>query len=104
MVTQVFDDGDFDLDALDAFLLSDRAPENSMGLSDLDGFLTAIAIGPEPVKPGEWLPVVWGGEDPVYEGEAELKAVHGAIFGRYNEILRLLRELSRSSGWERAAS
>lgn len=35
-----------DLDALDAFLMSDRAPENAMGLSDLDGFLTAIAIGP----------------------------------------------------------
>ena len=33
------------LDALDAFL-SDQSPRDSMMLSDLDGFLTAIAIGP----------------------------------------------------------
>jgi uncharacterized protein len=38
---------DFDLDELDAFLMSDRAPEASMQLSDLDGFLAGIAIGPE---------------------------------------------------------
>ena len=45
--------GPVDLDALDAFLLSDRAPEGSMGLSDLDGFLTAIAVGPGLVLPSE---------------------------------------------------
>ena len=49
-----------DLDALDAFLLSDRTPENCMGLSDLDGFLTAIVIGPELIAPSEWLPIIWG--------------------------------------------
>ena len=42
-----------DLGALDAFLLSDRAPENSMGLSDLDGFLTGIIVGTELVTPSE---------------------------------------------------
>jgi hypothetical protein len=30
---------DFDLEELDAFLMSDRAPEDSMQFSDLDGFL-----------------------------------------------------------------
>ena len=53
--------GPADLDALDALLLSDRAPEEGMGLSDLDGFLTGIAVGPELVMPSEWLPVVWSG-------------------------------------------
>ena len=28
------------LDALDDYLMSDHAPDDSMGLSDLDGFLT----------------------------------------------------------------
>jgi hypothetical protein len=28
------------LKIIDKFLLSDQAPENSMGISDLDGFLT----------------------------------------------------------------
>ena len=50
-----------DLEALDSFLLSDRAPSESMGMSDLDGFLTGIAVGPELVLPSEWLPPIWGG-------------------------------------------
>jgi uncharacterized protein len=82
--------GPVDLDALDAFLLSDRAPEDSMGLSDLDGFLAGIAVGPELVMPGEWLPVVWGGGEPAFEGIDEASTVLGAIMGRHNEIVRAL--------------
>ena len=36
-----------DLDALDDYLMSDHAPDDSMGLSDLDGFLTGVVVGPE---------------------------------------------------------
>jgi hypothetical protein len=36
--------GPIDLDALDDYLLSDHAPDDSMGLSDLDGFLTGIVV------------------------------------------------------------
>ncbi len=75
---------------LDAFLLSDRAPEGSMGLSDLDGFLAGIAVGPELVMPSEWLPVVWGGEEPAFESVDEARSVLGTIMGRYNEIVRAL--------------
>jgi uncharacterized protein len=77
-----------DLEALERFLMSDHSPPNSMMLSDLDGFLTGIAIGPELVLPSEWLPLVWGGEPPEFADESEAKAVLGAIMGRYNEILR----------------
>jgi uncharacterized protein len=73
---------------LDAYLESDRSPPESMLISDLDGFLTAVAIGPELIKPSEWLPVVWGGEQPVFADENEADAVLGAIMNRYNEILR----------------
>jgi uncharacterized protein len=79
-----------DLEVLDRFLMSDRSPPNSMMLSDLDGFLIGIAIGPELVLPSEWLPLVWGGEAPEFADESEAKAVLGAIMGRYNEILRQL--------------
>ncbi len=40
-----------DLDALDAYLMSANAPADSVGLSDLDGFLTGLAVGPELVEP-----------------------------------------------------
>jgi uncharacterized protein len=81
-----------DLDALDRFLSSDRSPPNSMMLSDLDGFLTGIAIGPELVLPSEWLPLVWGGEAPEFVDQDEAKAILGAIMGRYNEILRQIAD------------
>jgi uncharacterized protein len=82
--------GPVDLDALDAFLMSDGAPEDGMGLSDLDGFLTGIVVGPEVIQPSEWLPVVWGGEEPAFESADEARSVLGTIMGRYNEIARAL--------------
>ena len=77
-----------DLDALDEFLLSDRAPADSMELSELDGFLTGLVIGPETIMPSEWLPMVWGGDAPEYDSLEEAQAVLAAIIGRYNEIAR----------------
>jgi uncharacterized protein len=50
--------------------MSDRAPEGCMQLSDLDGFL-GIAIGPELIMPSEWLPVIWGGDEPEFESMEE---------------------------------
>jgi uncharacterized protein len=76
-----------DLEALDRFLMSDRVPEESMLLSDLDGFLTGIAIGPELVKPSEWLPLVFGGDFPAFADPDEGNAILGTIMARYNEIL-----------------
>ena len=81
-------------DALDAYLESDRSPPGSMLISDLDGFLTAVAIGPVLIKPSEWLPVVWGGEQPVFADENEAQAVLGTIMNRYNEIIRDVEQQS----------
>jgi uncharacterized protein len=79
-----------DLDALDDYLMSDHAPDDSMDLSDLDGFLTGIVVGPELILPSEWLPVIWGGKEPVFQTEDEMRTVLGAIMGRYNEIVACL--------------
>jgi uncharacterized protein len=75
-----------DLEALDRYLDSDLSPEDCMGLSDLDGFLTAIVIGPELILPSEWLPVIWGDEEPAFVSDEEMRTVIGTIMGRYNEI------------------
>ncbi len=90
MSETLFSAGPVDLEALDRFLMSDASPENCMQLSDLDGFLTGIAIGPEPVVPSEWLPAIWGSEEPVFESAEQAQTVIGTIMGRYNEILREL--------------
>ena len=78
--------GPIDLDALDDYLMSDHAPDDCMGLSDLDGFLTGIVVGPELILPSEWMPMIWGGDEPLFETEQEMWMVLGTIMGRYNEI------------------
>jgi hypothetical protein len=69
--------GSIDLNALDDYLMSNHAPDDSKGLSDLDGFLTGVVVGPELILPSEWLPVIWGGEEPVFQTEEEVRTVLG---------------------------
>ena len=75
-----------DLGLLDRYLDSGQAPDDGMGLSDLDGFLTGIIVGPELNLPSEWLPVVWGNEEPKFRSAKRAETVIGLIMGRYNEI------------------
>lgn len=70
---------DAELKELESFLLSEQVPEESMTLSELDGLLTALAVGPEVVPPAQWLPVVWQGEGPVFETPNEVERVLGLI-------------------------
>jgi uncharacterized protein len=42
------------------------------------------------ILPSEWLPVIWGDEEPDFETEAEMRTVLGTIMGRYNEIIACL--------------
>ena len=42
-------------------------------LSDLDGFLTGIALRPELVMPSEWLPIIFGGDVPEFADEVEAR-------------------------------
>jgi uncharacterized protein len=81
------------LDQLDTWLSSDRAPPDGMMLSDLDGFLAGLIVGPEFIHPEEWLPRVWGDPNLVEPpGPRGQRAVQ-AIVNRHNEIaLQLLDE------------
>jgi uncharacterized protein len=76
-----------DLDALNEYLLSDDSPPDCMDLSQLDGFLAGVLVGPEMIVPSEFLPVVWGGAQPKFADAAEAETILGSILGRYNEIL-----------------
>lgn len=81
-----------DLEPLDRFLMSDQSPPDCMLLSDLDGFLTGLVVGPELILPSEWLPVVWGGDEPEFDSLEQAQTVLGAIMARYNDIARGLEE------------
>jgi uncharacterized protein len=82
---------EIDLEAPDEYLMSDTSPDDCMLLSEMDGFLTGIVVGPEPVPQSEWMPVIWGGEESEFDSEQQGQVIHGTIMGRYNEIVATMR-------------
>jgi uncharacterized protein len=82
---------DEELDELEDFLLSPAAGEDAMDVSMLDGFLTALAIGPENLPPSRWLPVVWGA-DIAWQSEAQMERMTSLVLRHANDILFYLRD------------
>lgn len=72
---------------LDDFLLSQTVDDESMLLSEFDGFLAGIAVCPELIPPSEWLPVVWGGGDPLFDDEEQMQFIVKAIMDHYNDVV-----------------
>jgi len=48
-----------EFDQLDEFLMDDEAPSDTMDTSMLDGYLAAVASGPNLVMPNQMLRWVW---------------------------------------------
>jgi uncharacterized protein len=82
---------DEELKELDAFLLSDATNEEAMDISMLDGFLTALAIGPNTLPPSQWMPVIWGGPL-TWESKEQAECIMGYVFRHANDILFYLRD------------
>jgi uncharacterized protein len=81
------------LEALGAFLASDRAPPGRMTLPELDGLLASLAAGPGRVPdPGGWMPLVWGGGEPAFADPGEARRAVSAVADRLAEVSRQLRE------------
>lgn len=71
---------------LDDLLLSDDLSEECMLAETLEGFLTAIAIGPVTVTPEQWLPRVFGGdpEDPMPGSRYWMRSPVSCGFSNYS--------------------
>jgi uncharacterized protein len=84
---------DKEVDELDAFLLSDATSDETMTLDMLDGYLTAIAIGPTTLVPSQWLPGIWGPGDehaPEFETMAQAQRILELIMRHLNGIVGTL--------------
>ena len=71
---------------LHRYLASGRAPKGSMGLSRLDGFMTAVMASRDGVGVTRWMPAVWAGGEPEFEGMAEAEMVFAAMARRCRQI------------------
>jgi uncharacterized protein len=82
---------DADLDQLDV-LLRDRAlPHGGLSLEALDGFFSALIIGPDTVLPSEWMPFVWGENPPEWESGEQAQAGLELVMKLWNQIARRVK-------------
>lgn len=82
---------DAELEELDQFLLSDAMDEEAMDISMLDGFLTALAIGPNMLPPSRWMPVIWG-ETMTWGSQEQAQRITALIFRHANALLFYWRD------------
>lgn len=85
-----------EFDELDRFLLSERCSDKAMTMDALHGFLTSIAIGPDAIRPAEWMPRVWGPEPedaPKFRNPEQAKQIEQLIL-RTLEDIRLTFEVA----------
>jgi uncharacterized protein len=87
---------DEEIRELDQFLLDAEGIEESMDVSTLDGFLTAIACGPKTILPSEWMRWVWDmqrGEDaPEFRDQAEAQRILALLMRHMNDIAQTLHQ------------
>ncbi len=89
-------------DWLSDFLLCGLVPLGTMALECLDGFLTALAAGPEAAPTEEWWHSIWGfekGERPSFETEAQETYVRDLLDRRRRTIERRLNAGYRHLPW-----
>jgi uncharacterized protein len=86
---------DKEMDELDNFLMSDATSNEVMLLDCLDGFLTAIASGPNRLNHSDWLPRVWGPTEddaPTFESKDQEEKIIGLITRHLNAIVWNLQQ------------
>jgi yecA family protein len=68
----------------------------AIGMSAIDGLIAALVAAPSFVHPDEWIPLIFGGQQPsLHEHSPELRAVK-TIFNRYNEVSEILADRPRA--------
>lgn len=75
---------------LDKFLASQSVQDDCMLFSELDGYLAAIVVCPDMIMPSEWMPIIWGSEEPVFDSMEQAQSITGAIMALYNDICQKL--------------
>jgi uncharacterized protein len=87
---------DEEIEALDDFLLDAEGIDESMNVSMLDGFLTALICAPKLILPSEWMRWVWdtenGKDSPNFSSEDEASRILSMLMRHMNDITRTLSQ------------
>lgn len=76
---------------LGEFLGSDDVPDTAMPLEAVDGFFTALVVGPETVLPAEYMPIIWDTAErtaPDFADPAQCDTVRDLLSRHWNAIVR----------------
>ena len=87
---------DEEIEELDDFLLDAEGIDESMNVSMLDGFLTALICAPKLILPSEWMRWVWdtehGKDSPNFSSEDEAGRNLSMLMRHKNDITRTLSQ------------
>lgn len=78
---------------LDRFLASKATGDTTMMVDTLDGFLTAVVLGPADISMAQWLPRVWGSDgksSPSFKNKEQADRILSLIVRQMNGIVRSL--------------
>ena len=88
-----------ELDELDRFLSSDATGDEAMMMDTLDGYLTAIVIGPTTLPASRWISGIWGMKEedaPNFASAEQAERVMTLILRHMNSIINRLHEAPES--------
>ncbi|MFC0696413.1 UPF0149 family protein [Paraburkholderia humisilvae] len=81
---------DAEIELLDDFLISGAVHDDSMDVSMMDGFITAVASGPNMLMPSAMLPWIWDAEHgknaPRFASTSEARRITGLILRHWNDV------------------
>lgn len=75
--------------ALEELLSPPRAPVLNLSVVGLDGYLTALVIGPNLVRPSEWLPGIRA-NDHAFDDVEQAQEIMSVLMDYHNSIIRRL--------------
>lgn len=75
------------LELLDGVLNSELASDQTMSLSELDGFMAGLIVCPVPVLPTEWMRQIWGEKGINVDDAEQARAIDGIVIARFKHLL-----------------
>jgi len=75
---------------LGGFLTSDQVSLDTMNLEQLDGFFAALAAGPVPVPPSEFMKAIWGSEGPAYDSPEQAQFATDLLMRHWDTVVKRL--------------